>query len=440
MTFVARSPESTGSGNLLLGVGTVAALAVWPLPHVPLAVAIALLFSPVWLFGLPRRGVRLLVLAWLLLPLWLIVRTMLAGVPLALDLGNSAQSNPMAWVAQAVGFAVMFGFFSWLLPQLDPARIAIVMTLVGVAWLAAATRYGETVPGWSTWKYVLAWPTGLTVVAAATVISQRHAVRSALFIVGAMGVIVVATEFRALGAMLLGAVLLVAIEHRRGGPRSARAGSGAVAVLAIVLCAVALGAAMQYGWLGDAAQQKWVEQGGTLLDVFRQGRPEPAFGVRAALDSPVVGTGVLPTFPADTVTAATQWLPPMPFEARNYLLYRITGSGMEAHSIVVNWWLATGIPGLVLTGIVVIRSAIVVCSPRARRRGLQPLQLFVALGLVWDFLFSPWTYFSGPIWGIFAALVFLPAGLRSNDGINEPGALHVTVDDRHRQPRQRVGT
>lgn len=415
-------------GPLLLGYLVIALMIVWPIPYLPLSALLIAVLLPVWLPGVRLSSVRLLVLGWLCLPVWLLARTAIAGAPL---------TEWPFYAAQAAAFALFFGFFVWWFNQRTGKEIATAMLAMGGVWFVAVLIFFVPEPGYSFWKYGLASPAAFITVALATIGLQRGLGVVTFALPVGMGVALMLTDFRALGAILLVTPLLTL------GITTARRLTARSAVAPLVVAGLGiygLGQITARGGFGAEAQSKWLDQGGSLPAILHSGRPETGFALRAALEQPVFGFGALPGLPDDVIGEAAHWLPPMTDGDKLNVLERIAFTQINVHSVVMDWWLAAGILGLVLTVAVVVRAVHVIVKPRRGLAELQLLRVFAALSLGWDFLFSPGTYFSVPIWGVLAAILYCPDIRRSgNNGRSRATSEPVpTAQHRHDQPRQRV--
>ena len=138
------------------------------------------------------------------------------------------------------------------------------------------------------------------------------------------------------------------------------------------------------GLLGSAALQKYEIESAGRYGVVAGGRMDFLTGLDAALDSPLVGHGswakdwrytsrqeaLLPELGYQSASPSDSWIIP-------------------AHSYLIGAWVDAGIIGALFWLWVLSVPVRVLALMQASYEPLAPLVLFLAFGLMWDVLFSP---------------------------------------------------
>jgi hypothetical protein len=252
-------------------------------------------------------------------------------------------------------------------------------------YVVSPSAYAEADP----WKFGLATPVTLLLALVATT-RRAQAVPllpPSLFAAGAAVNLV--NGYRSLAGIcfLSAGYLLWRARRLRSAPlRRPSAARRTGLLLAVLLAGVAFVSFYTYaarsGQLGVAARAKYTKQSGSPVSVLEKGRPEILVGLRAGLDSPVLGHG--------------SWARDVRY--LNLLRangYRPSAADLEnepipAHSHLVGAWVEAGLLGVPFWMWALGLTAAAVAELHRSRDELVPLAIFVAFSLGWDIFFSPY--------------------------------------------------
>lgn len=341
-------------------------------------VAIAVLLSPLWVKSLWSSQGGPLILSFGVL-------AMISGYWLTVALSTSHRVSPqlqaqnLFFVAALVGG---IGVLVWARSVMGSGWMALffgVGLFVGVAFRGIETD--------NAWKFSLSVPTVVVLLAIAMLLKSRL---FSLLMIVALAFISAVNDSRSSTSILLVAAGMLAWEYvmpRNRDHSSSWRTAGAFALIAFAAYN-ALQTFILEGWLGSAAQQRTeaqIELSGSLIV---GGRPE--MGATAALlnANPLgFGAGIVPSF-HDIVVAKTG-MQSLNYEPNNgYVENYMFGSGFEVHSLVGDFWLRFGLPGLALI-LTLIAIAVWGAVRAVTKRRASGLQLVLAVQVAWDGLFAP---------------------------------------------------
>jgi hypothetical protein len=342
-------------------------------------VVLAVLLAPLLIFALRRYrlAVALLAVAGLALVSGLVLAAF-AGADYRIDSGNQLYS-----ITFYIGVFVSIAALLWARTKVDTGTIALVF---GVGSLISAVL-GEGIGSGNPWKFALAVPVAMVVLAGAVLTRSR--VLQIMMLILLAGVSVIFDSRSYMATFLLAAVLLI---WQLKPQRITRRGSAirtAVLLAAVGGAVYLLGTELLVGGvLGTEAQQRTVDQLETSGNLILGGRPELAAFLALLAYRPLgFGFGVL--LDLGTVNVAKAGMASAGYDPENGYVERFMfGSGVELHSVTGDLWSMTGIAGLAL----VIMIAVVVVITVIRRVAdgtADGLFLFLACWTGWNLLFSP---------------------------------------------------
>lgn len=249
------------------------------------------------------------------------------------------------------------------------------------------------------WKFGYAWGTMLAVMLVSSYFygKRRYAI-SAFFVLGVCGVNVI-MNYRSpiLQLLLTLAVAYPIIPERLGAlrvlPQSQFGRLIIVALLALGAAATA-NEVVQFvtraGYLGEDAQEKneAQEKAGNLL---LGGRPEFVIGLRAALDSPILGHGSWAKDPKYyTMMYDAQVENEVSSGQNRGDILALEGNPLiPGHSHIVSAWIWSGIAGLVFWSYIFWLVLKGIARVAMLRPTLAPVYMWFLIAMSWDLFFSP---------------------------------------------------
>jgi hypothetical protein len=308
--------------------------------------------------------------------------------------------NRMRGVALITFFTIEIAFFAMSVAR-NERRKAILLTGYATGSIVMSRLHPVDVAIGGTaadhWKW--GYATGVTILAvliSSFLISKR---KRALALIPLLGVSAVdlLMNFRSAFLMLLVTIVLVfpVIPERIRRLRLLPRNNGLARVATVAMLALAAGWSAnkmvhfvsQAGLVGEDAQQKNQEeaQAGNLL---LGGRPEVFIGLRAAMDSPIIGHG--------------SWARDMKYiEMQHDMLQEYgmehdladaesIGQGLiPAHSHIIGAWVFSGCLGALFWGYLfwLVLRAIVVAA--VQQPVLAPVYVWLFVGYTWNIFFSP---------------------------------------------------
>ena len=342
-------------------------------------VALAVLLIPLLIFTLRRYrlATALMVMAGLALVCGLVLAAF-AATDYRIDSGNQLYS-----ITFYVGVFISIAALLWARTKVDTGTIALVF---GAGSLISAAL-GEGIGSGNPWKFALAVPVAMVVLAGAA--RTRSRVLQIVMLILLAGISVIFDSRSYMATFLLVAVLLI---WQLKPQRITRRGSAirtAVLLAAVGGAVYLLGTELLVGGaLGTEAQQRTVDQLETSGNLILGGRPELAAFLALLAFRPLgFGFGVL--LDLGTVNIAKAGMATAGYDPENGYVERFMfGSGIELHSVAGDLWSMAGIAGLALT----IMIAVVVVTTVIRRVAdgtADGLFLFLACWTGWNLLFSP---------------------------------------------------
>lgn len=352
--------------------------------------------STVVVFLRGRRALRPeFKIVYLLMTVWLL------GQTIADSYNHIPVADRMRGAAAIVFFAIDLACFSILVGHNEKRKIYYLLGLAAGSLLSIrlqpdieqAMAAGEPFP----WKFGYAYGTILVVMMISSYFyARRRYAISALLVLGICGVNVI-LNYRSpvLQLFLTLAAVYPIIPERFGAVQILPRANGA---RLLVLALMAFGAAAtanesvklvtRTGVVAQEAQEKneSQENAGNLL---LGGRPEFVFGLRAALDSPLVGHG--------------SWAKDPKYYEMLYDWMVETGETPElergdiisdtpmipGHSHIVTAWIWSGIAGLIFWAYMswfVLRGMVPIAI---QRPPLAPIYMYLLIVMFWDIFFSP---------------------------------------------------
>ncbi|MFK4853370.1 hypothetical protein ACI3KT_17165 [Microbacterium sp. ZW T6_19] len=379
VAFVPRNESrSPAAQAVALGVTVLIALRIDMQFALTAGGAAAVLLSPLW-FGtaLRMRWPRMLCIAAILATASGAILTMFHSVDhtqLSYDL--AARAVALLQLAAVVGFLI------WAHRVTSLAKTSLAFA-AGLA--ASIPLHVSDDPNF--WRFTLSVPVGVFVLALCSMTDRLVLTLSAI---GGLSIIGLMNDSRSNSAFLLltGVVLIWQRLSATGSPRSR--GWGGVLSLAAVggLIAMMLQGAILEGYFGEVTQARTAEQIARGGSVVVGGRPEIAASIALITRYPWgLGSGIKATY--DDVQAAKSSMAGIGYDPNNGYVERFMfGTGIEVHSVLGDFWIWYGLPGVAMI------VAILILLAMAIKRGyvagaLTPLLVYLAIRALWDILFSP---------------------------------------------------
>lgn len=342
-------------------------------------IALAVLLTPLLIFTLRRY--RLAVPLMVVAGAALIIGVLLAGFAAAeyrIDSGNQLYS-----ITFYAGIFVSIAALLWARTRLETGTIALVF---GAGSLISAAL-GDGLGSGNPWKFALAVPVAMIVLAGAARTGSRLLQIVMLILLAGVSVIFDSRSYMA--TFLLVALLLIwqlkpqRITRRGSAVRTAlllAAVGGAVYLLGTEL--------LVGGVLGTEAQQRTVDQLETSGNLILGGRPELA-AFLALLAYRPFGFGFGVVLDLGTVNVAKAGMAAAGYDPDNGYVERFMfGTGIELHSVTGDLWSMAGLAGLVLV-IMIAVTVVVAVLQRVAAGNADGLFLFLACWTGWNLLFSP---------------------------------------------------
>ncbi|MCU1447390.1 hypothetical protein [Cryobacterium sp.] len=376
-------------------------------------------------------------LAAVLAPLWIPTLRLFRGARLLLVVGVFAVGSGL-WLTQSfvathetsvgqmvaltvglVGILCGIGFVLWCRTVLTDAQVALWF---GIGLLLGVTPTSElylTNP----WKFGYSFALTLIVLALA-----RQSGRRWLELVAVSGFTLIAafTDARSAFAILLLTAVIVLWQMRPGHRTRTVSAAWLVLVVGFLTLVVYLvaQALILDGALGQETQLRSDAQLQTSGSLILGGRPEAAATAALMLHQPYgFGTGTVPS--GEDILAAKSGLSRIGYDPNNnYVDIYMFGGQIELHSIVGDLWAWFGIPGLLLTAVLVAVVLRGVASGIASGTA-SAVAVYLVIKLFWALPFGP-VYSSSTLIILAVGLVVLrhlppPAG--PPDGLRQPARI-----------------
>ena len=237
------------------------------------------------------------------------------------------------------------------------------------------------------WKF--GFSTGITVIALA--LAQRFGGRLVeVLVLLALAAASAVTDARSSFAILLLSVVLVAWQlWPKRQTRRSSAVRFVAATTAIGLVVYNVGQTLLLdGYLGDAAQERSVDQIDTSGSLILGGRPEFAATIALMTNRPFgYGSGILPAL--SDITVAKTGMAAIGYQPNNgYVEVYMFGDRFELHSVFGDLWAGFGIPGLLLVAVIVGLS-ISGLSSMIAANAANGVLIYLAVRGFWNLLFGP---------------------------------------------------
>lgn len=339
-----------------------------------------------------RRALRPeLKMIYVLMGFWLL------GLVVADAYNHTPITDRLRGMALIVFFAINLLGMSMLLGHNEKRKI---LYFVGFSIGSLAAVKIQPWPGTEEypWKFGYAYGTILLVMLVSSYFySRRRLVPSALLILG-LCVVNLVLNFRSpvLGLLITIVMVFPIIPNRLGGirilPRSQWARLLTLAVLTIVAGETAEGLVnfvTRAGYINEDAAAKNEAQAKTG-NLLLGGRPEFLIGLRAALDSPIIGHGswakdlkYFEMLNDELVEAGA-----LPEQTRGDIAEDADGL-IPAHSHIITAWVWAGIAGLIFWLYMVWFVCRGLTQVALARPPLAPFYMVSLIGIFWDIFFSP---------------------------------------------------
>ena len=297
---------------------------------------------------------------------------------------------------------------------------SLFIATFSLGWTTGILAFYVPQPGYGIWKYALAQPVALLSVAVADIIRIRTGGLGRARVIGAfMTLALLVTDSRNLAISVALSFGIAPIARKVAAGRTKYSPAGLWARIGLVAAGLValLWLGLASGAFGTAARDKWEAQGGNPVAVLLYGRAELKFTVDVISQHPLKGYGMQGPLPSDVVRQAAQTLSGHPSNEQAGIIKRLAATQINGHSGIGDMWLRGG-PVAALP--LVVALALGGRCLRGRVGGsAQYTQIFLFASIAWDFLFSPWTYYSGAYWGV--AIGFLLASQAPNAKAIVPG-------------------
>jgi hypothetical protein len=237
------------------------------------------------------------------------------------------------------------------------------------------------------WKFSLSVPVIVVLLAVCLLVGSR--VLTMTTIVG-LALVSALNDSRSSTSVLLVAAGLLAWEYILPRDRTKASVWRTIGAFAVIAFAAynALQTFILEGWLGTAAQERSEAQIALSGSLIAGGRPEMGATFALLNFNPWgFGAGTVPTF--QDILIAKTGMRSLNYEPNNgYVENYMFGGGFEVHSLVGDFWLRFGIPGLVLILTLLVTVIIGAARSVSQRRGYG-LQLVLGVQVAWDCMFAP---------------------------------------------------
>lgn len=358
-----------------------------------------------------------LVVTIVLLPVWwgtlrefrlartiILVGTLAAVVGVAISLSDQMREVSMSLMRgqtlNFLSFVGSIGLLIWCRRQIGVTQAAMWF---GFGALANIALTG--VDGTNAWKYTLAFPVSIAVLAVAQKFRSHLLEISALMV---LAVVSVLFDSRAMTAFLLLAAALTGFQRILGSGRR-RPRAWQVILMFAVLAVSAYNlfqALMLEGALGEYAQQRTQEQVDVSGSLITGARPELGASIALVGAQPWgYGTGTIPD--SSDIRVAKSGMSALNYNPDNgYVEKYMFGGQYEVHSVLGDLWIRFGLLGALFT-VLVLGVSIYAVARAFAHRSASSVMLLLMLLMAWDTFFSP-ILPSYATFTLLAALAVLP--------------------------------
>lgn len=323
---------------------------------------------------------------------------------------NSLFNNSVLLVGLLLSIAVVV----WA-RQLMP--VWVIGLAYGTGLLLGVSRDGMAAE--NPWKYGYSIPVivlALSLCGYAAIRFRQHRGYVEIGVLLALAVMSGLHDSRSLFAMLGLALILVAWQLIPVGRTRRRSVTKTVlAFVMLVLITYEGGTSLLVdGYLGEAAQQRSVEQINLTGSLLLGARPEMAASYALFQSHPWgFGVGVMPSL--EDVAVAKTGMAAINYQPNNgYVERYMFGTHFELHSVTADLWVLFGIPGLILAAAVLLVTVRWIIVSITHRRA-SSLVLFLCINSLWNVFFSP-LYTSITSMALTVGLAVLPRVLPSPGG------------------------
>jgi hypothetical protein len=373
-------------------------------------------------------------LAALLTPLWIPALRLYRGARLLIVTGLFAVGSGL-WLTQSfaathdtsngqmfalsvglVGILCGIGVVLWCRTVLSDAQVALWFGLGLLLGVTPSSELFLTNP----WKFGYSFALTLMVLALARQTGRRWL---ELLAVAGFTLIAAYTDARSAFAILLLTAVIVLWQMRPGRRNRTASTAWLVLVVGILTAVVYLiaQALILDGTLGQETQVRSDAQVQTSGSLILGGRPEAAATAALMLHQPLgFGTGTVPS--SEDILAAKSGLSRIGYDPdNNYVDIYMFGGHVELHSIVGDFWAWFGVPGLLLTAVLV---TVVLRGVAAGIAGgtASAVTLYAVIKLFWALPFGP-VYSSATLMILAVGLAAMPRSAAS-ESQPERGRAH----------------
>lgn len=339
-------------------------------------------------------------------PVWA-RRVLLLSIISLLGVGLSALWTGVSPTREILLSLVAVTMYLAALPRLlrsqsDAAQFIWWLSLSAiVAYLALGTTHEATglTPWQERWKYGLALPVALIVVATVVRKNRPHVFSATVLLL--LGVLGLSMNFRAQAVICAGAAMLVLAKGRKQNRAAFRVGLAA-SLAAIGIAGFAPGL-ISSGIFGQNVAMRTIEQDGDGGNLLLGGRVEPPLSIAAISARPLLGWGNAQQIDSETLNRGSEIAQAAGMRSTAaYLPLWIRPDGrISLHSIILGGWAENGLLAAVMP--IGLLTLFVQAALRARGR-VYPLVAVCAVWGAWDLLFSPWADSRGIFMAAFAVL------------------------------------
>ncbi|WP_104126518.1 O-antigen ligase family protein [Cryobacterium sp. Y57] len=389
---------------------------------VTVGAVVCIALFPVW-FPILRQywGARLLLIGGLVAigsGIWL---TVLSAPTHEASLGQAFGS-----IAGLVGLIAGVGFVLWARTVLPDSQIAI---WYGAGILLGVSPSSELYAA-NPWRF--GYSVALTILLLGITLQLRRRWLE-LAVALALTVVATLTDARSAFAFMLLTVLLVAWQMRPTRPTRGKSALRALlglGVLGLIVFNVIQSLILD-GALGAATQQRTLAQLNETGSLILGGRPELAATIALMQHQPWgFGVGAVPN-PEDILAAKTG-MAAINYEPNNgYVDNYMFGGHIELHSVIGDFWAAFGLPGLMLTLIIlvlIVRSI----GVHVAANTASAVLLYLGIKAVWFMFFGPFFSSSVLLVLVLGLLITRRVPTERDAALQRPGPLRLTMARRRR--------
>lgn len=379
MTSIRRDVPAASRLEIGLAYVVTAVAGAWVLlPYnIPLGGVIGVALFPLWLSTTARfRLVRTLALLASIALVSGLLLTWAASFDRVTQPSSAIERSAMLVGLLGAAFALL-----WAREILGTANTSVAFGLGAMLGIIPDLDAG------STWRFTFSIPVTLLVLALA---SRSNRLMPQLTVIVILMVVGALNGSRSNTAMLalVGAILVWQRFRTIAAPKRRRAGSLlSLALLAVAVFLVAQAAILE-GYFGEAAQARSEAQIQGSGSIILGGRPEAAAASALIANQPFgMGSGTVAA--SRDIAIAKAAMADIGYDPHNgYVNRYMFGGGIEVHSLLGDFWIWFGIPG-VLVCLALLAIVLLGLDNRLRVGAASALPLYLAARFVWDLAFSP---------------------------------------------------